>query len=78
MSAPTLAMRAAVAAEQVRAEARDVDPVRVLLTVLAVVPFVLGWVAGALVRVVWALLAWSWAAAVVGWRMARGVDGGGG
>jgi hypothetical protein len=45
-----------------------VDVVRLLLTLLALVPYVLGWVVGALVTA----CAWAWAALVAGWRDARG------
>lgn len=40
---------------------------RALLTALALVPYVLGWCAGAVVTAV----AWTWTAVVVGWRDAR-------
>lgn len=51
--------------EQVREEARQVDPVRVLLAVL-VAPFLaVGWTA----RAVWTLLALAYAAVKVGWQV---------
>ena len=30
-------------ADEVRAEARDLDPVKVLVTIVSVLPFALGW-----------------------------------
>ncbi|MBX6382174.1 MAG: hypothetical protein IRZ07_04240 [Microbispora sp.] len=59
--------------DRIDAEARKLDPARVLLTVLAVIPFVLGWLLGK----AWLVVAWLWTAAVVGWREAckpRAVD----
>jgi hypothetical protein len=56
--------------EQVRAEARALDPRRVLLTLLFALPFALGWLAG----MTWTAFAWTWTAVVVGWRTARERD----
>lgn len=58
-------------AEQVREESRQLDPVKVVLTLLMVVPFVCGWTIGKLTRGIWLVLAWTWTAAVVGWRTAQ-------
>ena len=57
--------RAGRMADQVREEARRLDPVKALLTALLVLPFLVGWVAGAVVRAVWAVLATAWAAVAV-------------
>jgi hypothetical protein len=54
--------------DEVRAEARRVDLGRALLVLLFVVPFALGWLAGATVTAA----SWLWAAIVVGWRTAYG------
>jgi len=63
--------------DQVRAEARQVDLVKAILTALFLVPFVLGWLAALTVRACWAVISWTWAALVVGWRTAYGhADGG--
>lgn len=70
MTAPTIAARAAAVADQVREESRQLDPVKVVLTLLMVVPFAVGWTVGKLGRGVWLVLAWTWTAAVVGWRAA--------
>lgn len=63
--------RAGRMAEQVREESRQLDPAKVVLTLLMVVPFALGWLAGKLARGVWLVLAWTWTALVVGWRTAQ-------
>lgn len=67
----TMMMRAGRMADQVREESRQLDPVKVILTLLMVVPFVLGWIASQVCRGSWTVLAWLWTAAVVGWRTAR-------
>lgn len=72
----TLLMRAGAVADEVRAEAAKIDPVKVAVTLLMVVPFVLGWLAAKTVRAVWAAVSWLWAAAVVGWRTASQPGGG--
>lgn len=64
--------RAVRTADQVREEARRLDPAKVLLTALLLLPFALGWLAGALVRAVWAVLSTTWAALAVGFRTALG------
>lgn len=73
MSTITFA-RVGKAADEVRAEARELDPVRVLLTLLMVVPFVLGWTVAKIVRAFWFVTAFAWTAVIVGWRTARGED----
>lgn len=72
MTAPTILVRAGAMTDQVRAEARHIDPAKVVLTLLFVVPFVLGWTAAATVRVIWTTISWTWAAVIVGWRAAYG------
>lgn len=47
---------------------------RVLLTLAMCVPFILGWLLGKTISVVWALCSWVWAAAVVGYQAARSTD----
>lgn len=58
--------------DRVRDESRDLDPARVLLTIVAVIPFALGWLVGVAARALWIVVAWAWAAAVVGFRTAKG------
>jgi hypothetical protein len=65
-------------ADQVREEARQLDPAKVVLTLLMVVPFVVGWTIRKAVRAVWLVGAWVWTAGVVGWRAAGGEGDGGG
>lgn len=52
---------------QITRQAKRIDPAKVLLTLLFVVPFLLGWIAGASVTA----STWIYAAALVGWRTAR-------
>ncbi len=61
-------MALTVPVEEISASARQADPMRVVLTLLALIPFIAGWVAGK----VWLALAWTYAAVVAGWRQARG------
>lgn len=56
----------------VRAEASSLDPVKVLLTMLAFPFFVAGWLVGQTARLVVVVVAFCWSAGVVGWRQARG------
>lgn len=57
--------------DNVHAQARELRPLRVLLTVLAFPFFVLGWGIRVVVGAVWFVLAWCWAAVVVGWQAAK-------
>jgi hypothetical protein len=52
--------------EEISKEAAKLDPRKVAVTILVVVPFMLGWT----VRKLWLALAFLWTAAVVGWREA--------
>lgn len=61
----------AAAMERVEREARLLRPARVVLTVIAVPLFVLGWVASKVLLGLWLVLAWAWTATLVGWRTAR-------
>lgn len=54
------------------ARTRRLDVVRVLLTVLALLPYALGRSAGAVA----VAAVWVWAAVLVGWRDATGQTGG--
>jgi hypothetical protein len=65
--------------DRITERARRIDPLRLLLTVLAAPLVALGWTAGKVVTVVWVVLAWSLAAVQVGWEDARspGKAGGG-
>lgn len=57
-----------VMVEQISADARTVDPARVLLTAVAAVFFALGWVAAKVFGGVWLALVWSALAVRAGWR----------
>lgn len=52
--------------DQVRREAAQLDPLKVLVTLLLIVPFVLGYA----VRLAWVVLALLWTGSVIGWRTA--------
>lgn len=54
-------------AKSIRQEATQLDPVKVALTLLLVVPFLVGWA----VRICWVLVALLWTGAVHGWRIAE-------
>lgn len=52
---------------KIRAEAAQLDPLKVLITLLLIVPFMLGWAA----RIVWVVIALMWTGGVHGWRTAQ-------
>lgn len=58
-------------ADRVRAEARELHPRDVALTVAMILPFLIGWLIGQVSRALWTLFTWIWTAGVVGWRTAR-------
>ena len=55
---------------RINAEARDIQPGRVVLTVLAAVLWGIGWTARKTFVVAWLVLAWSWTAVRLGWQEA--------
>jgi hypothetical protein len=60
-----------VTLDEVRAEARQIDPAvagRMLLTLLAGLLYAVGWVPAKTIRYSWVVLAWSFAAVKLGWR----------
>lgn len=57
--------------DQIRAESRELRPSRALLTLLFLVPYLIGWIVGA----AWTGLAWMWAAVVAGYRQSTGRTG---
>lgn len=61
-----------VPVDRISAQARDVHPGRVLLTLLAGLFFGLGWVAFKVCAVVWLAFAWCAVATREGWHEARG------
>lgn len=58
--------------QTITAQARDVHPGRVVLTLLASLLFALGWAAFKVCAVAWLALAWCAVAVREGWREARG------
>lgn len=60
-----------VTLDEVRDEARQIDPAaagRVLLTILASLLYAAAWLPARTVRVLWAGSVWSFAAMKLGWR----------
>ena len=57
-------------------EARRFDLARALLTLLALLPYALGWTAAKTVRGSLLALSWTRAAVVAGWRAAHDQGGG--
>ncbi|UJW32401.1 hypothetical protein L3Q67_01025 [Saccharothrix sp. AJ9571] len=57
-------------ASRIEEKAREFEPVRLVLTVLALPFLVLGWTAFMLWRLLRLVASWLWAAAVVGWEAA--------
>ncbi len=62
---------------EVRAEARSLDPLKIVLTLIAAPFFVIGWIVGQAARLVLVLVAFAWSAGVVGYRTARPPSGDG-
>lgn len=52
---------------KIRTEAAQLDPLKVLVTLVLIVPYILGWTA----RIVWILIALLWTGGVHGWRTAQ-------
>jgi hypothetical protein len=71
MTTATVVGRLSRTVDQIDAESRQLTPSRVALTLLFVLPFVIGWLVGMTVRALWVTLAWVWTAGVVGFRAAR-------
>jgi hypothetical protein len=58
--------------DRVQAEAANAEPLKLLLTVIAIPFVVLGWLVGTCIRVIVFLLGWAAAAAKVGFADGRG------
>jgi hypothetical protein len=56
--------------EQIRAEARELDPARVALTLLAAPFYALGFLVCMLAKALWVVVAFAWVASLTGWRKA--------
>lgn len=61
--------------QQVEVEARQLQPRRVALTLVGGLFFAVGWLLCQLLRGAWLVVAWSWTAALVGWREAGSLRG---
>lgn len=61
---------------QVRAARAGIDPARVFLTVLMVLPWLVGWTLRKVVVVTWWAVSYLYAAGQVGWRAAAPPDDG--
>ena len=65
-----------VPVDRITVEARDVHPVRFLLTLIAGVLYGVGWLAGKVLGAVFLAVVWSATAVKVGWQEARKPGGG--
>lgn len=59
-----------VPVDAIRERAEAIDPARVALALLAIPFLVIGWLARMVVRAVWLVLSWAFAAVQVGWAQA--------
>lgn len=59
------------ALERIQAQASEIDPVKVAVSIVAAIPYVLGWVIAKVFTVAWVVLSWTIAAGRVGWQDAR-------
>jgi len=64
--------------ERINAEAQEINLAKTLLTVLAGVLWLIGWVAGKIIGTVVVAITWSLAAVKVGWADARSRPAAGG
>lgn len=53
--------------DQIQREATKLEPAKVALTIIAFIPFLLGWIAGK----TWTAISWTITAMKVGWQAAR-------
>lgn len=58
-------------ADRIQEKATEFQPIKMLLTLLALPFFVVGWVAYTVYRVVRLVASWLWAAVMVGWETAQ-------
>ena len=57
--------------DEITRQAREVHPVRTLLTLIASLLFGIGWLAYKIVAVLWLAAAWMFVATRAGWRVAK-------
>lgn len=65
-----------VPVDRITAEARQIQLGRAILTAIAAVLYLIGWVPSRVTQAVWMALAWSGTAVKVGWVDARRPTGG--
>ena len=58
-------------AEEITQQAREIHPVRTILSAVAGVLFALGWVVGKTLGGLWFVLMWAFVATREGWRTAK-------
>lgn len=58
--------------DKIQADAAQLQPSRVALTMVAAPLFALGWAAAKAWAVLWLLISWVMAATVVGWKSGKG------
>jgi hypothetical protein len=63
-----------VPVEEINETAERITPARTIGTLLGGLFFLLGWVTAKIVTGAWFCLRWSFAAALVGWKSARGEE----
>lgn len=61
-----------VPVDDITRQARDVSPVRTILTWIGAVLFAIGWIARKTLTVLWLAGAWAFVATREGWRQAGG------
>jgi hypothetical protein len=61
--------------ERIDTQARQLQPREVLLSLIFVVPFVVGWLAARALAGGWIVVAWVWSAGLAGWQQAGGLHG---
>lgn len=57
--------------ERIDQQAKEIDPRRVVMTLLALPLFVLGYVVASVCKVVWMVGTWMWVAMLAGWQTQR-------
>ena len=58
--------------EEITEHYRRLEPRRFVLGLLALPFLAIGWIGGLIVRAVWFVGAWAWAALIVGFRKGKG------
>lgn len=61
----------ATALERIQVQAKEIDPVKAILAIVAAIPYVIGWVIAKVFAAVWLVVSWAIAAGKVGWQDAR-------